>query len=131
MDLPDLILLAKIGPGVHFLPRRVFNMLRSGKHQHGLTVQHFLNGVSSSCENVEANLSTVFNSVRGTKQYWYMRNSELKCMISEWGTPTLFLTFSCAEYESPEIINYLKKVNNVPDNYPSGKLCVEDPISVS
>ena len=109
----------------------IFNMLRSGKHQHGLTVQQFLNGVSSSCENVEGNLSTVFNSVRGTKQYWYMRNSELKCMIREWGTPTLFLTFSCAEYESPEIINYIKKVNNVPDNYPSGKLCVEDPISVS
>ena len=52
-------------------------------------------------------------------------------MIREWGTPTLFLTFSCAEYESPEIINYLKIVNKVPDNYPSGKLCVEDPISVS
>ena len=92
----------------------IFNMLRSGKHQHGLTVQQFLNGVSSSCENVEANLSTVLNSVRGTKQYWFMRNSELKCMIREWGTPTLFLTFSCAEYESPEIINYLKKVNNMP-----------------
>ena len=47
------------------------------------------------------------------------------------GHTTLFLTFSCAEYESPDIINYLKKVNNVPDNYPHGKLCTEDPISVS
>ena len=72
-------------------------------------MQQFLNGVSSSCENVEANLSTVFNSVRGTKQYWYMRNSEIKCMIREWGSPTLFLTLSCAQYESPEIIDYLKK----------------------
>ncbi len=52
-------------------------------------------------------------------------------MVREWGTPTLFLTFSCAEYESPEILGYLKKVNDVPDNYPSGRLCTEDPISVS
>ena len=109
----------------------IYNLMRSGKHKHGLTVNQFLNGISSSCENVEANLSTIFMSVRGTKQYWFLRNSELKCMIREWGTPTLFLTFSCAEYESPDIINYLKKVNNVPDNYPHGKLCTEDPISVS
>ncbi len=73
----------------------------------------------------------IFMLVRGTKQYWFLRNSELKCMVREWGTPTLFLTFSCAEYESPEIIGYLKKVNNVPDNYPSGRLCTEDPMSVS
>ena len=43
--------------------------------------------------------------------------------------PTLFLTFSCAEYESPDITEFLRKVNNVPHNM--GKLCVEDPISVS
>ena len=109
----------------------IYNLMRSGKHKHELTVNQFLNGISSSCENVEANLSTIFMSVRGTKQYRFLRNSELKCMIREWGTPTLFLTFSCAEYESPDIINYLKKVNNVPDNYPQGKLCTEDPISVS
>ena len=52
-------------------------------------------------------------------------------MLREWGTPTLFLTFSCAEYESPEIAHYLHKVNDVPDSYPTGRLCCEDPISVS
>lgn len=52
-------------------------------------------------------------------------------MLREWGTPTLFLTFSCAEYECPEIGNYLKKVNQVPDTYPAAKLCCEDPLSVS
>ncbi len=29
------------------------------------------------------------------------------------------------------LINYLKKVNKVPDNYSAGRLCIEDPISVS
>ena len=41
------------------------------------------------------------------------------------------LTFSCAEYESPDIENYLRKVNDVPPSYNIGKLCTEDPISVS
>ena len=39
--------------------------------------------------------------------------------------------FSCVEYESPEIDAYLRKVNDIPNNYPIGKLCCEDPISVS
>ena len=70
-------------------------------------------------------------SVHGTKQYWFVRKSELRCMIREWGSPTLFLTFSCAEYESPDIQNYLRKVNDVPPSYNIEKLCTEDPISVS
>ena len=52
-------------------------------------------------------------------------------MICEHGPPSLFLTFSCAEYDSPDIASYLHKVNDVPDGYPIGKLCGEDPLSVS
>ena len=52
-------------------------------------------------------------------------------MVREWGSPTFFLTFSCAEYDSKDIANYLHKVNNVPFNYLIGKLCAGDPISVS
>ena len=70
----------------------------------------------------------MLHSVRGTKQYWFVRKSELRCMIREWGSPTFFLTFSC---ESPDIANYLRKVNDVPPSYNIGRLCTEDPISVS
>ena len=76
-------------------------------------------------------MCTMLQSVRGTKQYWFLRQSELKCMIGEWGSPTLFLTFSCAEYESPDITKYLRRVNDVSSSYNIGKLCTEDPISVS
>ena len=103
----------------------IYNLLKSGRHGRGLTVHRFLGGVNNSCKDVEANLSTTFMSIRGTKQYWFIRNSELKCMVREYDTPTLFVTMSCAEYESPEIIGYLKKVNNVSDTYPSGRLCTE------
>ena len=52
-------------------------------------------------------------------------------MIREFGCPTLFLTFSCAEYDSVDIDRYLRKVNKVPKSYPIERLCIEDPISVS
>ena len=94
-------------------------------------MQLFLDNASHSSESVEANLSTIFQFIRGTKQYWFLRSSELRCMQREWGTPTLFLTFSCAESESTEIESYLRKVNQIPDNYPVGRLCSGDQLSVS
>ena len=108
----------------------VYNLLKSTKQQK-IPVGIFLRKVSSFDSDVEANLSTMFQQIRGTKQYWFQKSSDLKCMLQEWGSPTLFLTFSCAEYDSPDISTYLRKVNNISDSYPIGRLCCEDPISVS
>ena len=73
----------------------------------------------------------MLQSLRGTNQYWFTIQSQVKCMIGEWGSPSTFLTLSCAEYESPDIIAYLQPVNNVSTSYNARKLCVEDPVSVS
>ena len=108
----------------------MYNLLKSTRHA-PMSVSTLLNRVDVSDECLEANLGTMLQSVRGTKQYWFLRQSELRCMIREFGSPTLFLTFSCAEYESPDIINFLQTVNNVSSTYNIGKLCTEDPISVS
>ena len=86
--------------------------------------------VSNSDQDVEASLSTVFQSVCGSKQCWYLRRSEVLCMVRDFGPHTLFLTLSCAEYESLQISNYLRKVNDVLSSFPIGKLCLEGPISV-
>ena len=59
-----------------------------------MSVQLFLDKVAQSDESVEANVSTIFQSIRGTKQYWFLRSSELRCMLREWGSPTLFRRFS-------------------------------------
>ncbi len=96
----------------------VYNLLKSTRSQ-AMSVSALLNTVESSDEHTEANLWTMLQSVRCTKQYWFIRQSDLRCMIREWGSPTLFLTFSCAEYESPDIIEYL---NNVSSTYNIGKL---------
>ena len=109
----------------------VYSLLKSSKRTQTMTVGSLLSNVQTNNEHLEANLCTMLQSVRGTKQYWFVRKSELRCMIREWGSPTFFLTFSCAEYESPDIANYLRKVNDVPPSYNIGRLCTEDLISVS
>ena len=90
----------------------IYNLLK-GTRQQAMPVQDFLDQLSKSNQEVEANLSTVFQSIRGSKQYWFHRKSEVLCMVQEYGSPTLFLTLSCAEYDSIEISTYLRKVNNV------------------
>jgi len=67
---------------------------------------------------MKANLSIVLQSVRGTKQFWYLKKSDVMVIIREYGSPTLFLTISCAEYDSPDIETYLCKVNKVSESYP-------------
>ena len=59
----------------------------------------------------------MLQTVRGMTQFWLKKQSELRCMVREFGTPTLFLTFSCAKYDSYDIVDYLKTVNNVPEGY--------------
>ena len=108
----------------------VYNILKSSK-SHSMTVGNLLDKVGANDEHLESNLSTMLQSVRGTKQYWYVRQSDLRCMVREYGSPTLFLTFSCAEYESYDIVSYLRSLNDVSDSYNIGKLCTEDPVSVS
>ena len=68
----------------------------------------------------------MLQSVRSTKQYRFKGKSELRCMIREWGSPIL----SCLAVPSLSQ-NYLRKVNNAPPSCNIGKLCTEDPISVS
>ena len=108
----------------------VYNLLKSTRRQ-PMSVSALLHGVATRDKHLEANLCTMLQSVRGTKQYWFTKQSELRCMIRASGPPTLFLTFSCAEYESADIDRYLRKVNDVSPSYSIGKLCTDDPVSVS
>ena len=108
----------------------VYNVLHSSRGV-AMSVKQLLAKVEASDERLEASLFTMLQSVRGSKQYWWQRKSDLKCMVRNWGSPTLFLTFSCAEYEWSDMARYLRKVNNVPPSYDIGRLCTEDPISVS
>ena len=110
----------------------IYNLLKTSR-QVNRTVEDLINRIENNDSELEGNLSTILRSVRGTKQYWLARRNEVTCMIREFGPPTLFLTFSCAEYDSADITEYLKLVNGLsPDSNPNiAQLCTDDPVSVS
>ena len=66
----------------------VYNLLKCTRTQ-PMSVSTLLNRIQVFDEHLEANLYTMLQSVRDTKQYWFIRQSELRCMILEWGSPTL------------------------------------------
>ena len=104
----------------------IYNVLNSTSRRH-LSAKQFIDAVNSSDAGMEANLSTVLQSVRGTKQF---KKSDVMA-IRDFGSLTFFLTLSCTEYQSANIERYLRKLNEVTESYPIGRLCTEDPISVS
>ena len=108
----------------------IYNYLKHTRYT-GKSVAEIMAMIDKNDLELEGNLSTILQPVRGTNQYWYKVKGELKCMIREWGSPTFFLTLTCAEYDSADISQYLRTVNNVPQSYNIARLCTEDPISVS
>ena len=80
----------------------IYNVLKSSSRK-SHTVKQFVDGINSGDTGIEANLSTVLQSVRGTKQFWFRQKGNVMAMIREFGCPTLFSTLSCAEYYSDEI----------------------------
>ena len=108
----------------------IYNVLKSSSRR-SHTVKQFVDGISSADAGIEANLSTVLQSVRGTKQFWFRQKGDVLAMIREFGCPTLFLTLSCAEYNSVDMDRYLRKVNQVADShrkivYRRSYLCVSE-----
>ena len=94
----------------------VYNVLKSHSAR-PMSAGNIMSKLNANNQQLEANLSTILPTVCGTKQYLFYKQGELRCMVREFGTPTLFLTFSCAEYEFHDIIANLRTVNNVPDSY--------------
>ena len=76
----------------------IYNYLKHTRYT-GKSVAEIMAMVDKNDLELEGNLSTILQPVRGTNQYWYKVKGELKCMIREWGSPTFFLTLTCAEYD--------------------------------
>ena len=58
----------------------IYNALNSTNKRH-LSIKQFVDGVNSSDTVIEANLSTVLQSVRDTKQFWFLKKSDVMAII--------------------------------------------------
>ena len=78
----------------------IFKLLNTVKGP-SMTAAQYVDQVKTSGEFLEKRLCTMMNTVRGSNQYWYLRRSEVKRMVAEFGSPTFF---SCAEYSHNRIL---------------------------
>ena len=85
----------------------ITNLLKNTRHK-DKSVKQLITRAESNDYELERNLSTMLRSVRGTKQFWQLKRTEVNAMIRDFGPPSLFLTFSCAEYNSADISDALK-----------------------
>jgi hypothetical protein len=112
----------------------MFQSLHSSKSNDGMSVGNFLEKVKGKDHVLEAQLSTFFEQMRGTPEYWSKRHQELNTMVRELGPFTFFLTLSPAEYDWPDMEAVQRAVNkDVPgiENMRRGELCASDPVTTS
>ena len=79
--------------------------------------------------DLDKDLTSVFSSVRGTKEYMNKFRKELEGMIREYGPPTWFVTMSPTEWLWPDFKDFLLKVDpNFDDSASINELAVRDPV---
>ena len=66
----------------------VYNVLKSHSAR-PMSAGNIMSKLSANDQQLEANLSTMLQTVHSTKQYWFTKQCELRCMVREFGTPTL------------------------------------------
>lgn len=54
-------------------------------------------------------------NVSGTNAYWNREKDDLKAIITQVGTPTVFWTLSCAEFHWPEFHNLFRGNSETSD----------------
>ena len=57
---------------------------------------------NNSVNSVMKKLTYYAKNVAGTNSYWHEAKENLKAIINQMGTPTIFWTLSCAEFHWPE-----------------------------
>ena len=65
----------------------MYNLLKSHKAR-PMSASSLINRLQLNDELLETNLSTMLQTVRGTTQFWFKKQSELRCMVREFGTPS-------------------------------------------
>lgn len=99
-----------------------------------LNAQILKDKIKKNDRQLEANLSTTLSAVRGSKQYWSTKCSDLKLFDEKFGPATFFLTLASAEYNWLNLHQFLINQNNDLDNIDStslNQLISIDPVSTS
>lgn len=72
--------------------------------------------LSNSYESLISKLMHYVKNISGTNAYWNRAKDDLKAIITQVGAPTIFWTFSCAEFHLPEFHELFNNSNELTDS---------------
>eukprot|EP00116_Pleurobrachia_bachei_P000093 sb/3460355/ len=94
------------------IKQSIFAALRNVGSMKNMTVQELLARVKKNDANLVRKMTRCLTNIPGTEQYWSSAKVKLDAQLEKFGSPTWFLTLSPAEWDWPELIDYLRKVNS-------------------
>ena len=89
-------------------------MFASVNNIHGLndiSTENLLRMLKSNDQTINRHVTRVLSKVPNTPQYWAGHRVRLEAQIEKFGPPSVFVTFSPAEYDWVEAYEYVKQHN--------------------
>ena len=105
----------------------VFLAMKNVKYLDGKNVGELKKMILNDDKTIERNLNRAVSKIPNSPSYWNAPKSMLKCLSETYGPATFFITFSPAEYDWPDLHNYLKN-HNSDLNMPARSLVTVDPV---
>lgn len=99
-----------------------------------MTLAEFNQNLQNNDKTLEGNHSMIMANVRGFKQFWNRKASDLHTMDEQFGPCTFFITLLYAEYLWPDLREYLEKLNTdikIIETIKTNNLCAKDVVAVS
>ena len=90
----------------------LYAQTKTGSHITHMNKGQLLAKMQNGDKNIENDLTTAFASLKGTKEYWSRKGSDLRAMCETFGPITFFVTLSCAEYKWNDLHDYIREKNS-------------------
>ena len=112
----------------------VYASLRNVKGLKNVTTKDFVDKLKQNDPDLQRRLSRTVRDIPGTAQYWSHQRKKIDAMCVRHGPPTWFTTFSPAEYDWSDLVQYIREMNaDIPgvENLSATEVLAKDPVLVS
>ena len=112
----------------------VYASLRNVKGLKNMKTKDFVQKLKENDPDIQRRLTRTVRDIPGTAEYWNHQRKKIDAMCVEHGPPTWFTTFSPAEYDWSDLVQYIRDMNSdIPGvkNLSATEVLAKDPVLVS
>ena len=89
----------------------VYASTKTGAGLTKLTAPQLIKRIEDKDMDVQNSVNSMFQNIKGTKEYWNIQKGDLGVMDEELGPATWFVTLSCAEHHWEAFESYIRERN--------------------